>query len=170
MKSNKIGLLFFLTVLLFSCTATTKQENALAVNEQKETEKQKNVTIYTIDTKTSITTYIGRKPTGKHNGQIAISKGFLELGKNGIIGGEVILDMKSISVDDLASKEEAKGRSVLINHLKSKDFLDVENHPTGKFKITSVTPYTTSSIATKEEFESKFAPLSAQSKWKRNSI
>lgn len=164
MKSNSIITLLFTALVLFSCNNSKKEEKALTVSEvNDETEKNVNALVYTIDTNTSTTTYIGSKPTGKHNGQVRISKGFFEVVNNEITGGNVLLNMKSISVDDLGDGQEALGKSVLIDHLKSNDFLDVENHPTGEFTITSVISYQKEVLThTKKEFNSKFKPLSVQ--------
>ena len=162
MRPKRGVLLLFTLSVLFSCNTTKKEEGTVSANQAETAQEKRTTTVrYQIDTGKSTTTYIGSKPTGKHHGKVAISEGYFEFEKHQITGGKVVLDMNSITVNDLASEEEAHGRSVLIDHLKSDDFLDVYNHPTGTFRITGVTAYTKKEAsATKKEFESPYQPLS----------
>ena len=58
--------------------------------------------------------------------------------KNGeVAGGEFILDMKSITCTNLRGSEL---HDVLIHHLKSDDFFDIEHFPQAQFVIRSGTP------------------------------
>src|SRR5690606_16325435 len=77
----------------------------------------------------------GNKVTGQHYGEVAISSGTLVLDEEGkLTGGEFVIDLNSIDVQDI----EGEYRDKLTAHLKSDDFFDVENHPEAKFEITSV--------------------------------
>ncbi|WP_299434981.1 YceI family protein [uncultured Aquimarina sp.] len=162
MKRNTLLLLLLTLSCFTSCNTTQKEENKPVLKVTATTnESLENSSTYAIDINTSTTTYIGSKPTGKHNGKIFIKQGNFKVKEGNIIGGSVTLDMTSITVDDLNDKEESQGKNVLLTHLKSKDFLDVVNHPTGTFTIHAVNPYNTSSSKeNKEEFDSKFKPLS----------
>ena len=51
-----------------------------------------------------------------------------------LVGGEFVVDMTSISNEDLSGDNRAK----LEGHLKSDDFFGVENYPTAKLVITNV--------------------------------
>lgn len=157
-----IFLLFFIAVL--SMTGCKEKNEAVKKEAVKTIDLKESVdgyTQYTIDTKTSYITYIGSKPTGKHNGKFYLSKGNIYVNNQTIVNGDIVIDLNSITVDDLNDKEDAQGKRVLINHLKSNDFFDVKNYPKGKFEITSVTQLTTKySIDDKTEFESINQPLS----------
>ena len=78
----------------------------------------------------------GYKVTGSHHGTIAIQSGELVFEKDQLIGGEFVIDMKSITVNDLQG--EYKGK--LEGHLKSDDFFGVANHPTSSLVFTNVEP------------------------------
>ena len=87
-----------------------------------------------VDTTASSAKWIGKKATGEHNGSIKIKEGKLELAGNELTGGFFIMDMNSISCEDLPGK----GKLKLENHLKSDDFFGVEKYPTATFTITKV--------------------------------
>ncbi len=74
-------------------------------------------------------TFVGTKPSGKHDG------GFKKLTGNAKFGADlttlkvdVEIDMNSMFTDD----------EKLTNHLKSPDFFDVKNNPKSKFTVTKV--------------------------------
>lgn len=90
---------------------------------------------YEIDIEKSIVGWIGRNAKYAHHGKITIKSGRLVVEDKKIINGEVVLDMTTISDDDLAD-EMLKG--VLEKHLKSSDFFDVENYPQASFEFESV--------------------------------
>ncbi len=76
----------------------------------------------------------GKKVTGKHTGLISISEGSLEFKRGKLIGGNIVIDMTSITNTDLP---EAQGKK-LLGHLKSDDFFGVANFPTAELDITEV--------------------------------
>ena len=69
-----------------------------------------------------------------NNGQIKIKDGYVLRDKHLITGGEIIVDMQSISVDDIKNSEKS---GYLTSHLKNEDFFDVKNFPTSYLKILS---------------------------------
>ncbi len=84
--------------------------------------------------KESKVTWTGEKVTGSHNGTINLKSGFFLMEDEKLIGGEFVMDMTSISNDDLTGESKQK----LEGHLKSADFFGVEKHPTAKLVITSI--------------------------------
>ncbi len=80
--------------------------------------------------------WVGSKVGGSHNGTISLSEGNIIMEEGILTGGSFVIDMTSISNDDLkgGSKEKLEG------HLKSDDFFGVEKYPTAKFEITSAIP------------------------------
>lgn len=77
--------------------------------------------------------WIGKKVTGQHAGTIAIKEGSLKV-ENGVVkGGEITIDMTTITVTDLEG--EYKGK--LEGHLNSPDFFDTKNHEIAILKINS---------------------------------
>ena len=86
---------------------------------------------YFIDTKKSNVIWIGRKVSGEHHGVINIKRGYVDIDKKSIVGGEIVIDMKSIEVVDMSDKYNRK----LEKHLKNSDFFDVDLFPESTFKI-----------------------------------
>ncbi len=109
---------------------------AAAVTAFAFTAPKSKTTTYTIDTKATTATWVGKKVTGQHTGNINITKGnVISDGKN-ITGGTIEFDMNSITNTDLTDKE---WNDKLVNHLKSDDFFSVTKNPTAKFELTKAT-------------------------------
>lgn|GEM_PF-518831 len=88
--------------------------------------------LYAVDSAASRLEWLGRNLNGRHYGTIAVSGGEVGI-KNGLLtGGSVSLDMRSIADLDLADEGY---RSMLVSHLKSDDFFDVENYPSAVYAI-----------------------------------
>jgi polyisoprenoid-binding protein YceI len=79
----------------------------------------------------------GKKITGEHFGEVQISNGKLKFESGELRGGQVQIDMKSITCEDL---KDAEYNKKLVNHLKSDDFFSTEKYPTAIFEISSVKP------------------------------
>ena len=91
---------------------------------------------YKVDTQISNIEWIGKKKVGsQHNGEVQLKGGTLTFTNGKLSGGEVIVDLKTITNLDVSNKTYNKK---LVDHLKSEDFFDVANHPTAKLKIKSV--------------------------------
>jgi polyisoprenoid-binding protein YceI len=90
-----------------------------------------------IDVDKSTIAWEGSKPTGKHHGTIDLKEGTLILMDGKLAGGKFVIDMTSITNEDLTDPEQ---NQKLVNHLKSPDFFHVEEHPVSTFEITAVTP------------------------------
>lgn len=88
-----------------------------------------------LDTSKSTLKWVGKKVTGQHDGNVKIKSGSVTFGKNNNLSkGTFVLDMKSISNNDV---ESPKWRKKLVDHLKNEDFFNVEKFPTAKFVIKS---------------------------------
>lgn len=75
------------TIFGLSATASTPKEG-----EKKE-----------VKVSESTASWKGYKVTGEHNGSIKLKSGFLEMKGKKLIGGEFVVDMTSISCNDLES-------------------------------------------------------------------
>ena len=88
-----------------------------------------------IDTAESIVLWEGSKVTGKHNGEIKLQSGSLEMDDAGnLVGGSFVIDMNSMTCTDLQGEYGDK----LVGHLKSDDFFGVATYPTAEFVIDNV--------------------------------
>jgi polyisoprenoid-binding protein YceI len=92
---------------------------------------------YKVDVPASKVEWVGKKVTGQHNGQVKLKSGELAVMGNAVTGGNIVIDMASITNEDL---KDAEYNSKLTGHLKSDDFFGVAKHPTATFKITKVEP------------------------------
>lgn len=146
----------------------------IACKSDKKTEKTEDVSTkvseikiedgsYQAKVDASTLNWKGNKPTGSHNGTVAIKEGNLNVLDGKLTGGKFIFDMESITVLDLPADDEYNGK--LVAHLKNEDFFDVVNHPTAVFEITSVSNnivkgnLTVKDITKPIEFTSKLSVL-----------
>ena len=90
---------------------------------------KKGTITYTIDTKATTATWLGKKVTGQHTGAISIAKGAIVSDGKSITGGSFEFDMNSITNTDQTDKEWS---DKLVGHLKSDEFFGVEKNPTAK--------------------------------------
>ena len=87
-------------------------------------------------TKSSIK-WIGKEITTKeHFGALKFSKAQLEFNGDVLTGGEFMVDMTTLDVQDLSGG----GKQRLEGHLRSDDFFSVDKHQTSYLKIIEVLP------------------------------
>ncbi|NAS29648.1 YceI family protein [Flavobacteriaceae bacterium R38] len=115
---NKILNIGLTLVIAFSTLAFT------TLNEEKKEIKVAN----------SKVTWKGYKVTGSHYGSIALKSGHFMFDGDKLTGGEFIIDMTTISSEDLSGKAKAN----FDGHMKSEDFFNVANNPTSSLVITKV--------------------------------
>jgi polyisoprenoid-binding protein YceI len=89
-----------------------------------------------VNLESSVVTWLGSKPSGKHNGTIKLSAGALSVEAGAITAGEFTMDMNSLESTDPEMNADNNGK--LTKHLKDGDFFDVTNHPTAKFVISKI--------------------------------
>ena len=154
MRKFKFAFLFlFVGAFTFACTQSPKSDEAKVGDAQEVTEVGENATTYTIDKAQSAVTWVGTKPTGRHDGLFPIEEGSLQIEDNKVVGGTITFDLKKLDVTDVDIDADSKGK--LIGHLHSNDFFDVENHPEAQFVIASVEPFAGDANAD-EEVDSEF--------------
>ncbi len=86
--------------------------------------------------KSSLQWTASKKMGDKHTGHIKIKEGKVEMKDGKLVGGNFVIDMTSLSNDDL--KEKPDYQTKLVGHLKSDDFFKVDKNPTAEYKITAV--------------------------------
>jgi len=104
-------------------TGTRRETKAAPLNGWRE-----------IDTAESRVEWTGRNLLNKHYGQIALKSGQLQFDHGQLATGEFILDMRTITCEDLQGDPL---HDVLINHLLSDDFFDVERYAEARFLVNA---------------------------------
>tara|TARA_Y100000031_G_scaffold56167_1_gene63821 strand:- start:658 stop:1401 length:744 start_codon:yes stop_codon:yes gene_type:complete len=98
---------------------------------QNELGELKSGTTFTLDTENSVLTYSGSHVIGGgHAGIVDLSSGSLTYDGEAFTAGEFVADMNTIT--------DSEGAQGWVDHARSADFFDVENHPEASFKITGV--------------------------------
>jgi len=91
-----------------------------------------NATATEVDIEKSAFVWKGTKVTGGHSGNIYLKSSSIQTNDAGKIqGGELIMNMDSITVTELSGKWETK----FLGHIKSADFFDIEKFPISKLEI-----------------------------------
>jgi polyisoprenoid-binding protein YceI len=86
-----------------------------------------------IDLSENFIEWSGRNLLKKHRGRIGLRSGQLEFAHGRLTGGRAVIDLNNIVCSDLHGTE---WHDVLINHLRSDDFFDVERFPEALVVIT----------------------------------
>ncbi len=79
----------------------------------------------------------GKAVTHGHMGTMNFSSGELLVKGSTIVGGTVVVDMKTMKATDI---KDAESQGKFVGHMSSDDFFGAEKFPTSTFKIVSVTP------------------------------
>jgi polyisoprenoid-binding protein YceI len=92
--------------------------------------------VFTADTKASKLTWLAKKATGEHTGNVAISDGSFTVEGTALKAATFTIDTRTITDTDITD-EAQNGK--LVGHLKSADFFSAEAHPKATFVLTSAT-------------------------------
>lgn len=90
--------------------------------------------IANVDVSKSQFKWTGKKIAGPHYGKVALKSGKVVEENGKLSGGEFVIDLNKMTVEDLSGEWADK----LIGHLKGPDFLEVEKYPTAKLVVKSV--------------------------------
>ena len=91
---------------------------------------------FSIDTQKSQVKWTGKKITKKHYGKIKVKKGDVVIDAGGLSSGEIVIDMRSMTCDDI---ENPKYNKKLLKHLKNDDFFKTDKYPESSLKIKTAT-------------------------------
>jgi len=119
-------------MMIGGCTQAPDSDEA-KVGDAQEVQDAGAAMIAEVDLASSKVEWVGTKVTGRHNGEIRMSKGSLQMTEGALVGGKFTLDMTSMSATDKMGAENG-----LTDHLQSAEFFEVEKFPTAEFVITGV--------------------------------
>ena len=86
-----------------------------------------------VNAESSTVKWIGSKVASSHEGNVNIEKGSISIDHGTLVGGEIAINMNSISCSDIDSREKNR---YLVTHLKGEDFFNTEAFPLAIIKIT----------------------------------
>lgn len=88
-----------------------------------------------VDPSASKVVYLAKKVTGQHTGEVKVANGYLNFDKDVLKGGEIEIDMTTITNNDIADKEYHKK---FIDHMNSDDFFATAANKTAKIVFKDV--------------------------------
>jgi polyisoprenoid-binding protein YceI len=87
---------------------------------------------YNVDPAATKVTYVGKKVTGQHTGHVMTKNGTLVFTGEQITGGEITVDMNSLTSTDITDKD---ANAKYLGHMKSEDFFNTAKYPDSKLVI-----------------------------------
>jgi polyisoprenoid-binding protein YceI len=131
--------------LIFWSPKDKVEETSITVTEEEivtENEQRSNVVdgSYEVSVDNSNVTWSGKKPLIEgyiNTGSMDLKSGLIEI-DNGVITGEMLIDMNTLSVWDTPAKPGKE--DMLESHLKGQGWFNVEEFPEAKFVLKEVTP------------------------------
>lgn len=118
----KKTIIAFVAFIALNASATQTQKPAALANAK-------------LDVAASSAIWTGKKLAGTHTGKVALKEGSFEFKMNKFLKGEVVVDLTSITNEDV---KDAGYNKKLVDHLKGEDFFDVAKFPVATFKIESM--------------------------------
>lgn len=111
----------------------TVSTNAPIVTQSNSVPNLKGNLVLNLLSRESQVFWRGEKQIGNaHEGSVSVLSGNLSMIDNDLVGGEVILDMKALTVSNVPPV----GAEQLLEHLKSADFFEVDTYPQAKIVVT----------------------------------
>lgn len=121
-------LVFVASLMPIEAYSLKKADKMLTKSEKKTS------TVPVVDIENSDFRWMGRKVTGEHYGKIKVKSADVKIEDGYVRSGEIVMDMSSITVEDIENPNRAKK---FLGHMKSADFFDVENNDDPKLVIQS---------------------------------
>jgi polyisoprenoid-binding protein YceI len=85
---------------------------------------------FRIDTVESVIRWTGRNLFNHHSGTVRLAGGEIRVNQGQLASARFTIDMASIDNEDIA---DSAMKAMLLAHLRTADFFDVEQHPTAEF-------------------------------------
>lgn len=99
-----------------------------------------------VDSASSFLTWRGFKPGGEHFGKLPVSSGEVSIVGETITGGNVVIAMNGIVVEDLQGEMAAQLKA----HLENEDFFETATYPNARFELTDIPAEGLSIVGLKE--------------------
>lgn len=140
MKKVFLNVFVFATIgmSMISCKNEAKNETE-AKDAEEVTQASEEAVNYNVLTEESTIKWKGTKPVGGgHNGSIDIAKGEFKIMDGAIEGGKVVVDMETITAEDLEGEKAKNLEAHLMGTVEGKegDFFNVQEYPEATFEVT----------------------------------
>lgn len=133
MNLSKITTILLIGLVVVACKKTNNETKAREAEKVSKTNE--DALNYLVEKDNSTLAWKGFAPTKSHHGTIDISEGFFTVDDGKLVGGNFIINMKTIK--DL-SLDDVQYKAKLESHLASDDFFDVKKNPNAIFTITDI--------------------------------
>ena len=113
-KTLQLPIILLTFIILLSSCVNKKINNSIDLEAQKDAAKTYSLEpgLYEVDSDKTIIEWLGKKPTGSHNGDIKLKKGSIKIDEKGnISAGNFIFDMTTINCTDLEGKPKTNAHS-----------------------------------------------------------
>lgn len=127
---KKIMMILPVAMLVFATSCGSEEAE---VNEEAVVAENVESKTYAISAEESTVLWAGDGVGHGHNGSIGVESGSVTLENDNVTAGEVVIDMTSMIVLDIADTAE---NAKLLGHLTTGDFFNVAEFPTAKLVIT----------------------------------
>ena len=134
-RFSAIMVAFFTLLISQACSDTPKGDQATITDKEKAAQAVGQN--FVVDTSASRIRFIGNGVGKNHPGKFKLASGNVALSGNQITGGQFVMDVRSLELEEKGAAMQGKLRP----HLLSGDFFDAEKFGTAKFENTQVTPY-----------------------------
>lgn len=130
-------LILAIAATAFSCKGDKKTETSEA---KETTESSEIANTYNVDVEQSKINWVGSKPAEKHNGTISLSKSTLKANEEGLVGGDIVIDMTTIDVQDLEGQDKKDLENHLMGYSNGKEdhFFNATKYPEANFEVTGM--------------------------------
>ncbi|OJJ22944.1 hypothetical protein BKI52_00910 [marine bacterium AO1-C] len=155
-KLVKLALMLTAAFLFVKCSNSPKSDTATTDTAKAvDSTATAEANTLNVDAASSKVTWVGTKLAGKHNGTFDVKEGTLSVKEGKIVGGNFIIDIKSLK--DLDIPAEKEGNAKLVGHLLSKDFFEAEKFPTSTFEVVSVEEYNAENDKDREKLDKEYS-------------
>lgn len=131
------GALMLATTLSFTACSDAPKGDTAAITEEQTPAPAAAGQSFAVDTTTSRIKFTGYGVGKNHPGNFHLSSGTVSVEGNQVTGGEFIININSMEMEEKGEKFQTKLRP----HLLSEDFFEAAKYGTAKFEITKVEPY-----------------------------
>lgn len=140
MKKSAVNIFMALTICFAFIGCKDKAKEANTSDAEPAMVAEAPTERYVVNVEESQIEWKGFKPTGTHNGTIAIESGEMSANDNVVVGGNFVIDMTSITSNDLEGDKKANLEGHLKGTIEGKegDFFNVTEYPDATFEITEM--------------------------------